>query len=107
RLSGRAVGSSPAVRGSAGACLLDQYRLEPRHRKRTSLWREARRRLAACGKPWGTRRCRDISRPAGAGVSGIFSIPASAPFGETLARGLMARLEKAPFALADVSIYLP
>ena len=40
-------------------------------------------------------------------MSGIFSIPASAPFGETLARGLMARLEKAPFALADVSIYLP
>ncbi|HEY4274698.1 MAG TPA: double-strand break repair protein AddB [Rhizomicrobium sp.] len=40
-------------------------------------------------------------------MSGIFSIPASAPFGETLARGLMARLEKTPFALADVSIYLP
>jgi ATP-dependent helicase/nuclease subunit B len=40
-------------------------------------------------------------------VSGIFSIPASAPFGETLARGLMTRLADGPFALADVTIYLP
>jgi ATP-dependent helicase/nuclease subunit B len=40
-------------------------------------------------------------------VSGIFTIPASAPFGETLARGLMARVEKTPFALSEVTIYLP
>jgi ATP-dependent helicase/nuclease subunit B len=40
-------------------------------------------------------------------VSGIFSIPASAPFGESLARGLITRLAGGPFALADVTIYLP
>ncbi len=40
-------------------------------------------------------------------MSGIFTIPASAPFGENLARGLMARLEKSPFALSEVTIYLP
>jgi ATP-dependent helicase/nuclease subunit B len=40
-------------------------------------------------------------------VSGIFTIPPSAPFGETLARGLMERVEKSPFALSEVIIYLP
>jgi ATP-dependent helicase/nuclease subunit B len=40
-------------------------------------------------------------------VSGIFTIPASAPFGETLARGLIERVEKNPFALSEVTIYLP
>ena len=40
-------------------------------------------------------------------MSGIFTIPASSPFGETLARGLMARAEKTPFALSEVTIYLP
>jgi len=40
-------------------------------------------------------------------VSGTFTIPASAPFGETLARGLMARVENSPFALSEVTIYLP
>jgi len=40
-------------------------------------------------------------------VSGIFTIAASAPFGETLARGLMARLDDTPFALPEVTIYLP
>jgi len=40
-------------------------------------------------------------------LSGIFTIPASAPFGETLARGLQRRTEKDAFALTDVTIYLP
>ncbi|MES2256200.1 MAG: double-strand break repair protein AddB [Pseudomonadota bacterium] len=40
-------------------------------------------------------------------MSGIFTIPASAPFGETLARGLIERVEKSPFALSEVTIYLP
>ena len=40
-------------------------------------------------------------------MSKIFTIPASAPFGETLARGLIERVEKSPFALSEVTIYLP
>ena len=40
-------------------------------------------------------------------MSGIFTIPASAPFGETLARGLVARVESGTFALSEVTIYLP
>jgi ATP-dependent helicase/nuclease subunit B len=40
-------------------------------------------------------------------LSGIFTIPASAPFGEILARGLVGRTEKGAFALSDVTIYLP
>ena len=40
-------------------------------------------------------------------MSGIFTISASAPFGETLARGLVERTEKNAFALSDVTIYLP
>jgi ATP-dependent helicase/nuclease subunit B len=40
-------------------------------------------------------------------MSGVFTIAASAPFGETLARGLVARLGSGPFALTDVTIYLP
>ena len=40
-------------------------------------------------------------------MSGVFTIPASAPFGETLARGLLERTEKDAFALSDVTIYLP
>ena len=37
----------------------------------------------------------------------VLTIPASAPFAETLARGLIARLGEAPLALADATIYLP
>ena len=40
-------------------------------------------------------------------MSGIFTIPASAPFGEALARGLVERVESGPFALSEVTIYLP
>lgn len=40
-------------------------------------------------------------------MSGIFTIPASAPFGETLARGLVERAGQTAFALSDVTIYLP
>ena len=40
-------------------------------------------------------------------MSGIFTIPASAPFGETLARGLVERAGRETFALSDVTIYLP
>ncbi len=40
-------------------------------------------------------------------MSGIFTIPASAPFGETLARGLIERAGTGAFALSDVTIYLP
>ena len=40
-------------------------------------------------------------------MSGVFTIPASAPFGETLARGVLARVEKQAFALAETIIYLP
>lgn len=40
-------------------------------------------------------------------MSGIFTIPAGAPFGETLARGLITRVEVSPFALSEVTIYLP
>ena len=40
-------------------------------------------------------------------MSGIFTIPASAPFGENLALGVMARVEKQDFALAETIIYLP
>ncbi len=39
--------------------------------------------------------------------AGIFTIPASAPFGETLARGLIERAGTGAFALSDVTIYLP
>ncbi len=38
---------------------------------------------------------------------GVLTIPASAPFAETLARGLIARLGDDPLALAEVTIYLP
>ena len=37
----------------------------------------------------------------------LFTIAASAPFAVTLARGLLARLDNDPLALADVTIYLP
>jgi ATP-dependent helicase/nuclease subunit B len=40
-------------------------------------------------------------------MSAVYTIAASAPFGETLARGLVARLGSGPFALSDVTIYLP
>ena len=40
-------------------------------------------------------------------MSGIFTVAASAPFGETLARGLLERVEVGPFALSEVTIYLP
>ena len=39
----------------------------------------------------------------------IFTIPASAPFAETLARGLIARVNagRDPLALSNVTLYLP
>lgn len=37
----------------------------------------------------------------------IYTIPASAPFAETLARGLVERLGTDPFALSAATIYLP
>ncbi len=37
----------------------------------------------------------------------IFNIPASAPFAQVLAKGLIARVEKEAFALSDCVIYLP
>ena len=37
----------------------------------------------------------------------VFTIPPSAPFADTLARGLIAQLGNGPFALADATIYLP
>ncbi|MEI9887829.1 MAG: double-strand break repair protein AddB [Rhizomicrobium sp.] len=37
----------------------------------------------------------------------VFTIPPSAPFADTLARGLIAQLGDAPLALADATIYLP
>jgi ATP-dependent helicase/nuclease subunit B len=40
-------------------------------------------------------------------AANVLTIPASAPFAETLARGLIARLGSAPLALADTTIYLP
>ena len=40
-------------------------------------------------------------------MSGIFTIPASAPFGETLARGVLERVERQAFALSETIIYLP
>ena len=40
-------------------------------------------------------------------MSGIFTIPASAPFGETLARGVLERVERQAFALPETIIYLP
>ncbi len=40
-------------------------------------------------------------------MSGVFTIGASAAFGETLARGLLERIEQGPFALSEVTIYLP
>ena len=40
-------------------------------------------------------------------MSGIFTIPASAPFGETLALGLLERTKREAFALPETIIYLP
>ncbi len=40
-------------------------------------------------------------------MSAVYTIAAGAPFGETLARGLVARLGSGPFALSEVTIYLP
>jgi ATP-dependent helicase/nuclease subunit B len=40
-------------------------------------------------------------------AASVFTIPASAPFAETLALGLVERLGSTPFALADATIYLP
>jgi ATP-dependent helicase/nuclease subunit B len=37
----------------------------------------------------------------------VFTIPSSAPFAETLARGTIARFGSSPLALARVTIYLP
>lgn len=37
----------------------------------------------------------------------IFNIPASAPFAETLAAGVIARFGASPLSLADITIYLP
>jgi ATP-dependent helicase/nuclease subunit B len=40
-------------------------------------------------------------------VANVFTIAASTPFAETLARGLISRLGPAPLALSDATIYLP
>ena len=40
-------------------------------------------------------------------MANVFTIPAGAPFAETLARGLIRRFGDAPFALSDTTIYLP
>ena len=40
-------------------------------------------------------------------AANVLTIPSSAPFAETLARGLIARLGREPLALADATIYLP
>lgn len=40
-------------------------------------------------------------------AANVLSIAASAPFAETLAKGLIARLGPEPLALADATIYLP
>src|SRR4051812_49251154 len=42
-------------------------------------------------------------------TANIFTLPASAPFAETLARGLIARVgaDRDPLALANVTLYLP
>jgi ATP-dependent helicase/nuclease subunit B len=40
-------------------------------------------------------------------AANVFTIPASAPFAETLALGLVERLGSEPLALADATIYLP
>ena len=37
----------------------------------------------------------------------VFTIPSSAPFADTLARGLIARAGEGPLALADCTVYLP
>ncbi|MBV9419010.1 MAG: double-strand break repair protein AddB [Alphaproteobacteria bacterium] len=37
----------------------------------------------------------------------VFTIPASAPFADTLARGLIKQLGETPLALAEATIYLP
>ncbi|MDB5740781.1 MAG: hypothetical protein JWP16_1821, partial [Alphaproteobacteria bacterium] len=37
----------------------------------------------------------------------VFTIAASAPFAETLARGLLARTGDDPLALSSATIYLP
>jgi ATP-dependent helicase/nuclease subunit B len=40
-------------------------------------------------------------------AANVFTIPPSAPFADTLARGLIAQLGDAPLALAEATIYLP
>ncbi|MGZ6006999.1 MAG: double-strand break repair protein AddB, partial [Rhizomicrobium sp.] len=40
-------------------------------------------------------------------AANVLTIPSSAPFAETLARGLIARLGREPLALSDATIYLP
>ena len=40
-------------------------------------------------------------------MSGVFTIPSGAPFGETLARGVLARIDETPFGLSRTIIYLP
>lgn len=40
-------------------------------------------------------------------MANVFTIAASTPFAETLARGLTSRLGPAPLALSDATIYLP
>ena len=37
----------------------------------------------------------------------VFTIPASAPFSATLAKGLLQRVGAGPMALAEATIYLP
>ena len=42
-----------------------------------------------------------------AGEANVFTIAAGAPFADTLARGLIARMGSDPLALSEVTIYLP
>jgi len=40
-------------------------------------------------------------------IANVFTIPTGAPFSATLVKGLRARLSGGPFALSDLTIYLP
>ena len=41
------------------------------------------------------------------GTPNVFTIPASVPFAETLAEGVIARYGSSPLSLADITIFLP
>src|SRR6478609_9252974 len=64
----------------------------------------ARRRRATRPKP-SSPRCRP--REAGVKRPAVFTIAPSAPFAESLAQGLIARLGGDALALSSATIYLP